>query len=88
MKNYHKAGMISPARIYACLDYLVKNHPAYKNIQIEKEEKWRQKCCSFFDNAESDDDAICDANDDFDFLGSLSPFEVHDLFDNKGQQNT
>ena len=37
MKNYHKAGMISPARVYACLDYLVKNHPAYKNIQIEKE---------------------------------------------------
>ena len=37
MKNYHKFGMINPTRIYECLKYLIKKHPAYKGIKIENE---------------------------------------------------
>merc|ERR1739838_648646 len=27
MKNFHKAGMINPPRVYDCLNQLVKHHP-------------------------------------------------------------
>ena len=60
LKNYHKAGMIYPPRIFDCLNYLVKNHPAYKNIQIEKEEEWKKKCPNFFEDAETDDTDVDD----------------------------
>ena len=38
MKNYHNIGIINPERVYDSLHYLVKNHSAYKDINIEKKE--------------------------------------------------
>ena len=53
MKNYHKFGMINPSRMYDCLKYWVNNHPDYKDMKIEKEEDWRKKCPTFFNDIET-----------------------------------
>ena len=43
-------GNISPDRVFDCLDYLVKNHPAYKDIKIENKEEWLKKYNSSTDD--------------------------------------
>merc|ERR1712079_584006 len=53
MKNYHNIGIINTDRVYDCLDYLVKNHPAYKDIKIENKEDWLKRFNSSPDNDEN-----------------------------------
>lgn len=40
MKNYHKHGLICPHRVFKACEYLIKNHPAYKNIKLKDYEEW------------------------------------------------
>ena len=53
MKNYHNIGIINTDRVYDCLDYLVKKHPAYKDIKIENKEDWLKRFNSSPDDHES-----------------------------------
>ena len=43
-------GNISPDRVYDCLDYLVKNHPAYRDIKIVNKKEWMKKYNSSTDD--------------------------------------
>ena len=43
MKNYHKHGLINPNRVYKACEYLVKNHPAYKEIRLKSYDEWAEK---------------------------------------------
>ena len=36
MKNTHRQGLINPHRVYRACEYLIKHHPAYKNIKLKK----------------------------------------------------
>ena len=60
MKNYHNIGNINPERVYDSLHYLVKNHPAYKDIKIEKKEDWIRRC----ESTPEDDDVNLDQVED------------------------
>jgi hypothetical protein len=43
MKNYHSYGLIDPDRVYQACEYLIKHHPAYKNIKLAAYEEWAKK---------------------------------------------
>ena len=56
MKNYHNIGNINIDRLFDCLDYLVKNHPAYKDIKIKSKEEWMRNYERSIDDGYSDKD--------------------------------
>ena len=56
MKNYHNIGNICPDRLFECLDYLVKNHSAYKYIKIKDKEEWMKNYERSIDYGYSDKD--------------------------------
>ena len=62
--------MIMPTRIYDCLNYLVKHHPAYRNIKILTKEDWMKQCPGFFEDAESEDNEVDDSDSDDDDLSN------------------
>ena len=50
MKNTHKFGLINPSRVYKACEYLIKNHPDYRNIKLASYEDWVKRCPTFFKN--------------------------------------
>ena len=56
MKNYYKQGLISPHRVYKACEYLIKHHPAYKNITLKDYEVWAKECPSLFEHTDNSDD--------------------------------
>merc|ERR1739838_1001512 len=56
MKNYHKYGLINPHRVYKACEYLVKHHPAYKNIKLKSYEEWAKNCPTLFSHTDKSDD--------------------------------
>ena len=64
MKNYHKHGLINPNRVYKVCEYLVKNHPAYKEIRLKSYDEWAEKCPSLFSHTDkSDEEEVEDSSD-------------------------
>ena len=64
MKNYHKHGLINPNRVYKACEYLVKNHPAYKEIRLKSYDEWAEKCPSLFSHTDkSDEEEVEDSSD-------------------------
>ena len=56
MKNSHNIGNICPESLFECLDFLVKNHPAYKDIKIKDKEEWMKNYERSIDDGYSDKD--------------------------------
>ena len=56
MKNYHRHGLICPHRVYRACEYLVKHHPAYKNIKLRPYEEWANECPNLFTHTDESDD--------------------------------
>ena len=56
MKNYHKHGLINPDRVYHACEYLVKHHPAYKNIKLTNYEEWAKNCPTLFSHTDKSDE--------------------------------
>ena len=55
MKNYHKSGLISPNRVYKACEYLVQNHPDYKNIKLASYDDWIKRCPTLFNHTDDSD---------------------------------
>ena len=85
MKNHHKFGLINPHRVYRACEYLVKHHPAYKNIKLIPYEEWVNDCTNLFTHTDkSDDDEESGESSDEDTV-QKSPEKVASL-DNKKVQ--
>ena len=79
MKSYHRHGLINPDRVYKACEYLIKHHPAYKNINLKSYEEWAEKCPTLFnytdkseeeDNgASSDEESAKTSNEDKNVVG-------------------
>ena len=73
MKNYHKYGLINPERVFKACEYLIKHHPAYKNIELKSYEEWASKCPTLFNHTdESDDEDIGASSDEESASGKTS----------------
>ena len=56
MKNYHMYGLIKPHHVYQACEYLIKHHPAYKNINLAKYDEWVKTCPTLFNHIDNSDD--------------------------------
>ena len=65
MKNFHKFGLINPDRVYKACEYLINQHPAYKDIKLKPYDEWAKKCPSLFSHTDkSDEEENVDSSDD------------------------
>ena len=86
MKNYHKYGLINPDRVYRACEYLIKNHPAYKDIKLKKYEDWVKTCPSLFEHTEqSDDEEDLKDSDDEEIIDETSKKSSKDKKEKKDQ---
>ena len=70
MKNYHKYGLINPFRVYKACEYLIRNHPHYKNIKLTKFKDWVKECPNLFHQSDKKEDEIDDDSSDEETAGT------------------
>ena len=64
MKNFHKFGLINPDRVYKACEFLIINHPAYKDIKLKPYDEWAEKCPSLFSHTDKSDEENVDSSDE------------------------